>query len=855
MSHDSLSREQLQARLFTAEAELGRLPQRAHAAVQWPAALDAINEGLLILDRDWRVTFVNPAAERLVQTSRAELLGRILWELFPEAASRRFGREYLRAVAENVPVGFEEFYPEPLNAWYQVRAYPSAEGLSILFSDATERKQAEAYREMGREILHLLNEPGDVQNAIQRVLAVLKTRTGFDAVGIRLQDGDDFPYYVQEGFAADFLLTENTLIECGADGAVCRDTGGNLCLDCTCGLVISGKTDPANPMFTRGGSAWLNDSRLLLDLPPSEDPRRRPRNRCIHDGYASVALVPIRNEDRVIGLIQLNDRRSGRFTLERVELLEGIGSNIGTGLMRKRTEEALRERVKERDCLYAIADLIASGVEGSLEAVLKGTVERMPAGWFHVEAACARITLNDQEFTTGNFRHTAWRQAADIILLGRPVGTVEVCYLEEQPRRDEGPFLRDERSLINAIAERLGTEAERRWTKAEMQARDQRHQATVRAAEEQLRRSHDDLDRRVTMRTAELVEANAALRAEVDHRVRAEDTLRKLSRAIEQTSDCVSMTDHRGVIEYVNPAFERLTGFTREEAIGATPSLIKSDQHDRRFYERLWTTILSGEVFHAVFTNRSKDGRVYYQDTTITPLRGSEGTITDFVSTGRDITKSTRTAEALRRLNDRLEQEAGRIASALHDEAGQFLTAAHITLADVAHGLPPSARDRLQDVRRNLDDVEQQLRRLAHELRPRILEDMGLADALKFLADGVARRTGVSISVEASLQTRCKPLVETAMYRLVQEGLTNMSKHAGATRARILLAQDDGNVWCSIADDGVGFDLAAVQARRDEFGLGLLGIQDRLEAVDGTLEIISAPGMGTELRAIIPLET
>jgi len=94
---------------------------------------------------------VNSAAERFLQKSRTELLGRNLWDLFPDAASRGFGLEYRRAVAENIPVHFEEFYPEPLNAWYEVRAYPAAEGLSIFFRDITERKQAEAALRAGDE--------------------------------------------------------------------------------------------------------------------------------------------------------------------------------------------------------------------------------------------------------------------------------------------------------------------------------------------------------------------------------------------------------------------------------------------------------------------------------------------------------------------------------------------------------------------------------------------------------------------------------------------------------------------------------------------------------------------------------
>ena len=193
------------------------------------------------------------------------------------------------------------------------------------------------YREMAREVQQILNEPGELRDVITRVLATLKRQTGFDAVGIRLQEGNDFPYFAQQGFSKVFLLTENTLIAPAADGGLCRDKDGNVCLDCTCGLVISGKTDPSNPLFTRGGSCWTNDALQILDLPPDQDPRLHPRNQCIHQGYASVALVPIRSKDRIVGLLQFNDRHKGCFTRDTIEILEEIAAHIGVALMRRQT--------------------------------------------------------------------------------------------------------------------------------------------------------------------------------------------------------------------------------------------------------------------------------------------------------------------------------------------------------------------------------------------------------------------------------------------------------------------------------------------------------------------------------------
>jgi signal transduction histidine kinase len=219
-----------------------------------------------------------------------------------------------------------------------------------------------------------------------------------------------------------------------------------------------------------------------------------------------------------------------------------------------------------------------------------------------------------------------------------------------------------------------------------------------------------------------------------------------------------------------------------------------------------------------------------------------------------EIASRVRAETALRRLNVELENEAKRIASALHDGAAQTLTVAHIAVAEVERELPLVFRAQLQGVRRSLDEIEAQLRALSHELRPRVLEDLGLIGGLEFLTTSVARRTGIPIQLELSLVGRHDPVVETTIYRIVQQALTNIVKHSKATRAFVTFRQDERTITGSIRDDGVGFDAALLQARRGDPGLGLLGMHDRLEAVRGRLEIISAPGTGTELRITIPLE-
>ena len=213
----------------------------------------------------------------------------------------------------------------------------------VVLSNITNQILAAKYGVISKEVLQILNETGNLKDSIHRILIVLKTGVEVDAVGIRLQEGDDFPYLSQKGFSPNFLLAENGLVERAADGGMCRDEDGKIRLECTCGLVISGNTDPASQLFTPGGSFWTNDSSPLLDIPTNEDPRHHSRNQCIHQGYASVALVPIRTKERNVGLLQFNDRRKGCFTLEKVELLEAIALQIGAVLMRKWAEAALRE--------------------------------------------------------------------------------------------------------------------------------------------------------------------------------------------------------------------------------------------------------------------------------------------------------------------------------------------------------------------------------------------------------------------------------------------------------------------------------------------------------------------------------
>src|SRR5690349_11462279 len=136
--------------------------------------------------------------------------------------------------------------------------------------------------------------------------------------------------------------------------------------------------------------------------------------------------------------------------------------------------------------------------------------------------------------------------------------------------------------------------------------------------------------------------------------------------------------------------------------------------------------------------------------------------------------------KALRQLNETLEEEIKRIAYAVHDEAGQLLVAVHLALAEMALELPEAQQGQVTRIRELLNEVEKHLRRYSHELRPTILDDLGWVPAIRFLADGVSKRASLPIHIETGVTERLPAAMETTIYRILQEALNNIVKHAGA---------------------------------------------------------------------------
>lgn len=211
---------------------------------------------------------------------------------------------------------------------------------------------------------------------------------------------------------------------------------------------------------------------------------------------------------------------------------------------------------------------------------------------------------------------------------------------------------------------------------------------------------------------------------------------------------------------------------------------------------------------------------------------------------------------ALRRLNETLEAEIKRIAHAVHDDAGQLLVAVHLALAEFSPELLDPQKRRVFQIQELLRQVEDQLRRYSHELRPSMLDDLGWLAAIRFLADSVSKRSGIRVHIASKFNDRLDPALETTLYRVVQEALNNATKHSQASLVRISITREDATLSCAISDDGVGFHPRSLHANSSpgQRGLGLPGMKERLNAVGGTLNIKSSPGQGTKVFIRFPLE-
>jgi signal transduction histidine kinase len=276
--------------------------------------------------------------------------------------------------------------------------------------------------------------------------------------------------------------------------------------------------------------------------------------------------------------------------------------------------------------------------------------------------------------------------------------------------------------------------------------------------------------------------------------------------------------------------------------------------------EQIFQTLRNGKRVDHLETVRSRrDGSRVDVDITVSPLKDDSGRVVGASAIARDITERKRMEDSLRHLSARIlsaqDEERRRIAREIHDSTVQKLALLSMNLSQLERVTDPEKlHSAIQGLRELSNQCAQELRSLSYLLHPPMLEELGLASALKIYAEGFSQRSGIDLQVDVQPNfERLPPEMEIALFRVAQESLSNILRHSKSARAKIKLARN-GAIELAISDEGQGFPANRPgNATKVNMGVGILGMSERMKQLGGTLRIDSGPG-GTSVSAHLPYE-
>ena len=496
--------------------------------------------------------------------------------------------------------------------------------------------------------------------------------------------------------------------------------------------------------------------------------------------------------------------------------LRGYARTLRDITARKRGETELRrnlaaldKRVRELRCLYEVAALISDQAL-PLAAVMRGVTDLVARAYQYPDITCVRIRVGQDVYETKGFVETTWEQTSTVGTLSSNLGTLQVCYTEERPEADEGPFSEEERDLIESIGQLLGDFLERRMTA------------------EALRRS------------------NALL-----------ETL------FASTNYKIAFLDNDFRYIRVNNSYARSWGHKVVDYVGRSHlEFFPGDEDIFREVLRTGTPYTAADKLREV-PGQAGDPSPSYWDWELFPMSG-EGMaglvliLVDRTRRHRARKELESSREELRKLASHLqdlrEDERKLIAREIHDELGGLLTALKMEISLLGKGDSPLSGACLDSYDSAIDLVDQSIsmvQKITSNLRPRILDDFGLVPAMEWHMKDYQKRSGITCTLKAGGRSlMMEKNRAAAVFRIFQEALTNVARHSKATAVNISLRKWGGKLHLRVADNGVGIEDSQVVAASS---YGILGIRERAQSLGGQVSIRGLKGKGTTLELEIPL--
>ncbi len=367
-------------------------------------------------------------------------------------------------------------------------------------------------------------------------------------------------------------------------------------------------------------------------------------------------------------------------------------------------------------------------------------------------------------------------------------------------------------------------------------------------------------------------------------RLQAEAESRRLATAVDQAAEVIVVTDTDGTIQYANPAFERVTGFSREETVGQNSRILKSGRQDRAFYEELWNTISNGEVWSGHFTNMKKDGSIYEEDATISPVRDDGGQIISYVAVKRDVTEQAAMERRLRQAQklEALGTLAGGIAHDFNNVLAAIIGYGQMTAERLSEGSPEQGDlDQVLSAAYRAKNLVQQIltfsRKREQERQP-VLLHLIAGEALELLRPSLP----ATIEIQRTIDKNCAPVTAdpTQIHQIIMNLCTNayhaMKETGGVLSVDLASVEVDNDLVDSypslregayakltVKDTGHGMEREIMDCIFDPFfttkdegegtGMGLSTVHGIVQAYEGAIAVDSEPGRGTTFDVYLPL--
>jgi len=602
----------------------------------------------------------------------------------------------------------------------------------------------------------------------------------------------------------------------------------------------------------------------------------------------------------------------------------------------ERILERLKERYAELNCLYGIDEI--SRKEGvTIEESLKEVAQLMPPAWQYPEITGSCITYEDKKYKTRKFKETKWMQRADIIVNNKKEGLVEVCYLEKKPQIDEGPFVKEERNLINAISERLGQIIERKKAEEELRkSRDYLEKLTnsmwdavfsVKMPERVIEWSNDffrligynpeecfgktteflypdkseflnfgnklknaiaegkdilhseqslkrktgevfpaEVTTTIFKEKGEVVRVTSIVR-DATERKKAEEELRFHSEIMANMSEGICLTRASDdVFVYTNPKFEERFGYNPGEMLGKHVSRVNApiEKYPKAVLREILESLDKKGIWKGEVHNVNKDGTTFWSSASVTGFKHPKyGKV--WITVNEDITDRKRTEEELKSSQEQLrnlvarlqsvrEEERRLIAREIHDELGQTLTVLKMDLFWLAKRIPKDQRpfhEKTKSMSKLIDKTIQRIKRISAQLRPGLLDYLGLPAAIEWEGEEFQNRTGIKCEVNIdSEDIIMEQDRSTAIFRIFQETLTNVARHANAKKIKVSLKEKAGKLELRVRDNGKGITEKQIS---DPKSFGLIGMRERAQFLGGEVKIRGVQDKGTTIIATVPL--